>query len=147
MSNTRRTMILTSLIPVALAVLGLLAYFHLLLPSARIHVSDGNAHAYYISDKYILLIWQNKPFMIYPEDRWVGRISDYRNKFHGKNFWPKNSRLVFWPRGSYDSVPLGDPVKGNQGEKFKFSNNNVLIRAFLSSSDSRPSEISLEVGI
>ena len=112
-----------------------------MLADREISVSTPEAKAYLISEEYILLKWRNRIFMIYPADKWVGTPSDYRNRFLGARFWPVNSSLVFWPRGSYESVPVGDAIKGEPREKYEFKKGKISILAFSSSRDARGTEL------
>ncbi|MFA6010661.1 MAG: hypothetical protein WC799_11815 [Desulfobacteraceae bacterium] len=120
-------------------------YFHIMLPYDDITLSGPDARAYRLDKKYIFIVWRNRPFIINPEDRYVGEPSDYRNRVFGRIFWPLQSSLVFWPRGSYEGVQVGDGVKGDRREKFDFVANKVHILAFFSPQNEKGYEITIEL--
>jgi hypothetical protein len=131
MSRHRRLILLILLLSsILLPLLAVAGYFHIVLPTSAISVSDPAAHAYILNDNYILLVWRDLPFMIYPKEKWIGQLSDYRNRFMGKQFWSQTSSLIFWPRGSYASVPLGDGVKRDHRESYEFTSNKIRVRAY-----------------
>lgn len=130
MSKRIRNLLLTLvLLPLITAALGFVVYFHIMLPETDIVLSDPEARVYRLGENRILLEWNNTPFIIYAEAKWVGRPSDYRYGFLGRDFLPHEIPLMLWPRGSYESVPVGDALKGIEGEYFEFNPDGLRIHA------------------
>ena len=129
------------LAPLALILSAFPAYFHIMLPASSISLSEPGARAYYINEECILLVWHDNVFMIYPIRRSVVQPSDFRNSLLGMIVWPRDSPLVLWHRGAYAGVLLGDPVKGDELEKFDFVDDQVRIQARFHDPSTQPSEI------
>jgi hypothetical protein len=142
--NRKRFSLLFLAIAFAIPLTFFLIHFHILLPNRNISISDDSAHLYSIDNKRSLLVWKNEVFLVYHDNQWVGRPSDYRNKLLGRIFWPKDSSIVFWPRGSYSSVLLGDRVKEDPRNAFQFEGDEINIRCYFGTADS-PYEITIKL--
>jgi len=141
MPNTVKKIFFVIIFAIFISILFLTYHFHILQKCKSITVSESNAHVYCINDNYTLLVWHDKLYMIMFVSRRVGKISDYRNKLNGILFFPNSQYLLFWPKGSYDSIDLEDRVKGNSSDYYTFKENKIHI--FTSNTQSKGFEIDI----
>jgi len=88
-------------------------------------------HLYEIKNNYLLLVVNNQSYIVYSKDKWVGRPSDYRNQYIKILFKNLPWNICTWPRNTYESTPLGDPVKGDEKESYKFKNYSLEVKIFI----------------
>jgi hypothetical protein len=102
-----------------------------MMPIYTLENNSTKLHLYEIKDNYLLLVINNQPYIIYLNDKWIGRPSDYRNQYIKIFFNNLPWNICTWPKNTYDSNPLGDPVKGDEKEKYLFTKYSIEVNIFI----------------